>query len=397
MPTTLSFLALLLLISFASVNAVLFTPALPNIAIFFNISDDLAQLTISWFLIGYACGQLIYGPLANRFGRKPALDLGIILQILSSMLCIFAGAKGSFGLLVTGRFFLAIGSGVGLKMTFTLINEYYKPQLASQILSYLMLAFALTPGLSVALGGFLTSYWGWNSCFYACALYGILLLLLVRVLPETLKEVDINALKPMHLLQSYGSQFKNSQLVLGGLLMGCASCFVYLFAAEAPFIAINGFGLSSIHYGLANCLPPIGLIFGSLVNARLLSKNYTFHELINRGIVISTSGVIIMIVTVLMNLPVLYSLFLPTILIYFGLCFILSNASAIALSQVQDKAQGSAVMSFINLGFTTLVVLSLGLFPITRLLLPANFLALCFVMILIKNVGKNSCLITKRG
>jgi MFS family permease len=77
-----------------------------------------------------------------------------------------------------------------------------------------MLTFAIIPGLSVALGGFLTSYWGWISCFYACAIYGFLLLFLVRRLPETLKKVDVNALKPSHLLYEYGSQFKNRQLVL---------------------------------------------------------------------------------------------------------------------------------------------------------------------------------------
>src|SRR5580700_3998703 len=82
----LPFFTLLLMISFASVNAVLFTPALPAIAHFFMLSNDQAQLTVSWFLVGYALGQLIYGPLANRFGRKPALYAGISLQIVSSLL-----------------------------------------------------------------------------------------------------------------------------------------------------------------------------------------------------------------------------------------------------------------------------------------------------------------------
>src|SRR5579864_6635516 len=87
----LPFFTLLLLISFASVNAVLFTPALPNITHFFGISEDIAQQTITWFLIGYAVGQLIYGPIANRFGRKHALYTGIGIQIISSLFCVVAG------------------------------------------------------------------------------------------------------------------------------------------------------------------------------------------------------------------------------------------------------------------------------------------------------------------
>lgn len=178
--TKLSFITLLLLISFASVNAVLFTPALPNIAQFFKISDESAQQTITWFLVAYALGQLIYGPIANRFGRKPALYVGISVQIVSSFMCVFAGTLQRYWLLVLGRFLLALGSGVGLKMTFTLVNEYYEPKLASQKIAYLMLAFAITPGLGVALGGILNAQYGWESCFYAGAIYGVLLLLLVR-------------------------------------------------------------------------------------------------------------------------------------------------------------------------------------------------------------------------
>src|SRR5436190_17052493 len=104
--THLSFFTLLLLISFASVNAVLFTPALPAIANFFAISDSTAQLTITWFLVGYAIGQLIYGPIANRYGRKPALYVGISLQIFSSLLCVLAGKLHLYSLLVTARFLL---------------------------------------------------------------------------------------------------------------------------------------------------------------------------------------------------------------------------------------------------------------------------------------------------
>src|SRR5687768_11997152 len=102
--TNLSFFTLLMMISFASVNAVLFTPALPDIANFFAISTDSAQYTITWFLIGYTLGQLLYGPIANRYGRKPALYFGVSLQIISSFLCIFAGMIHQYSLLIIGRF-----------------------------------------------------------------------------------------------------------------------------------------------------------------------------------------------------------------------------------------------------------------------------------------------------
>lgn len=375
----LSFITLLLLISFASVNAVLFSPALPDIAQFFSISEDAAQNTISWFLVGYALGQLLYGPIANRFGRKPALYVGISIQIVSSLLCVLAGLTHQYWLLVFARFLLALGSGVGLKMTFTLVNECYEPKVAAQKISYLMLAFAITPGIAVALGGILNTYYGWTSCFYAGAVYGIILLFLVSRLPETLAVLNLDALKIKHLLHAYGSQFKNTQLIIGGLLMGGSTCFVYVFAAVAPFIAINLFGMSSAEYGMANMLPPLGLILGSLVSARLTAK-YPLESIIQAGIVIAGIGVLMMFLAMLLHFSLLISLFLPMIVIYFGLCFILANASSIALSRVSDKAHGSAVMSFVNMGMATVVVLSLSLFPMKALLLPIIYFVLCFAM-----------------
>jgi len=375
----LPFLTLLLLISFASVNAVLFTPALPNIANFFNISDHNAQQTISWFLIGYTIGQLLYGPLANRFGRKPALYAGISLQIISSLLCVLAGTIHAYWLLVLARFILALGSGVGLKMTYTLINECYEPKIASQKTSYLMSSFAITPGLGMALGGILNTHYGWESCFYATAIYGLILLFLITKLPETQKKLDLNALKIKHLLKEYVTQFKNIQLIAGGFLMGSATCFVYIFATMAPFIAINIFAMSSAEYGLANLLPPIGMILGSIVGAKL-TKQYSLKFIISSGIITTSIGVILMFAGISIHLSSLFSLFLPMILIYFGLCFIVASASAIAMSNVSDKSHGSAVMSFINMGLATTAVLSLNLISIQPLLLPTIFLILCLFM-----------------
>jgi len=368
------------MISFASVNAVLFTPALPAIANYFAISTSKAQLTISWFLVGYAIGQLLYGPISNRYGRKPALYAGILLQIWSSFLCAFAGIIHIYFVLVLGRFFLALGAGVGLKMTFTLVNETHDHNHANQKLSYLLLAFAITPGLSVTLGGLLSKHFGWESTFYASAVYGILLLFLIAQLPETKSHLDHHALQLKHLSQSYLTQFKNLQLLAGGLLMGGGTCFVYIFAALAPFIAMNISHMSAANYGIANLLPPIGLILGSIASAQLAHKIQP-ELTIKIGIIISMIGSVIMLIFAVAQVSTLVLLFTPMIICYFGTSLIFANASSIAMRNVSDKAHGSAVMSFVNMGSVTILVLCLGALSINTLLLPILYIIISFAMV----------------
>ncbi len=385
----LPFFTLLLMISFASVNAVMFTPALPDIAEYFAISHDSAQMTISWFLIGYASGQLLYGPLANRFGRKPAIFGGISLQIISSLICVAAGAVHYYPLLVVGRLLLALGSGVGLKMTFTLVSECYPPKAASKKISYLILAFAITPGLSAALGGILNEHFGWMSCFYAGAVYGLILLFLSTRLPETLPEVDHHALKWPHIIASYAVQFKSTRLVAGAMMMGTSTCFVYTFAAVAPFVAIDILGMDSAEYGIANILPSLGLLIGALTSAQL-SDYFDSESIILAGLTTATLGILGMLSAVWMHASAMNSIFIPMMIIYLGLSAILGNASSIAMRDVEDKAHGSAVMNFINMGFATVVVLILGWLPVSTYLLPCMFILFASSMYCFYRLAKSA-------
>jgi MFS family permease len=377
-----TFITLVLMFSFAAVNAVLFTPALPDIAHFFNITENVAQQTITWFLIGYAIGQLIYGPVANRFGRKPALYAGIILQIVSSLLCVFAGMIHNYVLLVIARFLSALGSGVGLKMTFTIINEYYEPRLVGQKIAYLMLAFAVMPSLGIVLGGILNAHFGWQSCFYAETFHGLLLLFLVTYLPETQQALQLDALKIKHLTHVYADQLKNIALVIGGILMGSATSFIYVFATVAPFIAINRLGMNSMEYGFANILPTVGLMLGSLFSAQFVKK-YSHSTGIKLGIWIIVISTIAMMTAILTKQPPLIELFVPMMSNFFGVSVVYANASTVAMSHVADKAHGSAVMNFINMGLVTLVVLSLGFVPINRYVLSVAYLIMCVAMMAI--------------
>jgi MFS family permease len=201
-------------------------------------------------------------------------------------------------------------------------------------------------------------------------------------LPETKRTLDLDALQFNHLVKAYVSQFKNLQLISGGLLMGGATCFVYIFAALAPFIAIDMLHMSSTSYGAANMLPPIGLVLGSLFSAQL-AKSYQAKAMIRFGIVIAILGSIAMLIFTLLRLPALAMIFIPMMLCYFGLALVFANTSTIAMSNVSDKAHGSAVMNFTNMGLVTIVVLLLGLLPTSIFLMPIVYILICAAMLLV--------------
>ena len=346
------FIILLFLISFASINAVFYTPALPEIAATLHLSQSNAQATMMAYLIGYTLGQLVYGPIANRFGRKPALMAGIFLQIISSIVCAQSGVLASYPLLLVGRFFVALGAGVGLKMSFTYIHELYPAAKTQRVTSGLILSFAVLPGLSVALSGYLLPHIGFAGCFYLTALDGVLLSGLCFYLPETHTKNE-QALNVTQLWHHYLLAAKNRDLLLGGLSLGLCSAFIYGYAALAPFIAITQNHMSTETYGLYNGLPTVGMALGALLSI-IFGSFISPKALLKWGVAIVAVGTLGL--GWWHGLSLIYSLFIPAAVINIGLSLIFPSSSSLAMQSFADKAHGSAWINFINMSFATVVV-----------------------------------------
>jgi multidrug resistance protein len=376
-------IVLLLLVSFGSVGAVLFTPALPSIRSFFHQSIGAAQLTITFYLIGYALGQLPYGPLANRFGRKTTLYIGISLAILGSLLCALSSPLQSFGLLVCARFLQGLGGSAGLKISFTMIADIYPQTAATKMLSRNLIAFAIMPGIAVAIGGWLTEWFSWESCFYFLALFGIFALWLSTKLPETAKSLDTHALKLSSIMQSYALKFKNQRLTSSGLMMGCASAVGYVFASKAPFIGINLMGLRPAVFGAYNLIPALGILIGAVLSAKLAGR-FPLPKLLLLGISCSFVVTFTMLIPFSMGILSPLTLFVPMLLIYAAASLVIANISSFGLAHAQNKANGSAVLNFINLSTTVVaVLLSEFIYPESAVLMPLSFVVFFFIMLLL--------------
>ncbi|HVV69256.1 MAG TPA: multidrug effflux MFS transporter [Gammaproteobacteria bacterium] len=373
-------LILIIMSSFASMGAIIFAPALPEIAAYFHISGGHSQLTITLFLLGYAIGQLIYGPLANRFGRKPAFFIGIVIATIGSLISIASEPLHSFGALILGRLLEALGSSAGLIVSFTIISDHYYPEQARRIVAYLMLAFAIVPGIATFIGGFLTSYFHWISCFYFLLIYGLALILPAAWLKETAQELKKDATHAKQILKNYGIALKNKLLISTTLFFALSGMCVYLYVASSPFIAINDLHLTPQFYGLIGLIPFVGTALGSIVSAQLASR-FSVRILMLAGFMIDISAAVLFCVLFylgLVNIPVLIGC---GFILMFGNCLIVGNGASIATSTSEDKANASAMMNFINVGMVMVGTFLLAVTPgVPTVKLPVGLVLAMLVM-----------------
>jgi DHA1 family bicyclomycin/chloramphenicol resistance-like MFS transporter len=375
-------ISLIVLCAFASMGAIVITPALQSIANYFKISASHAQLTVTSFLLGYTIGQLIYGPLANRFGRKPAFYIGIAIATIGSIISILSSFMDSFYLMIIGRLFEALGSSVGLVVCFTIINDFYFPSQARKMTGFLVLAFAIVPGIAITLGGLITEFASWKICFYFLFCYGLLLIIPAAILPETITTYDSKALNIPHLIKIYFSMFKNSKLALYALICGLSSAIVYVFSAEGPLIGIHILGYHPALYGIIGLIPYLGTICGALLTVRY-AQRVSGTIMITLGIILETTASLIMFISFLYHFVNIYILIAPMILLCVGHGLLAGNSSALAMLQSDDKSNASSIVNFLTVG-----VAVIGTFILTRfssqniIVMPSIFLSAVILMIL---------------
>ncbi|MCB1116318.1 MAG: multidrug effflux MFS transporter [Chlamydiia bacterium] len=347
---------LIKLISLASIGATLFTPGLPAIKKFFQISAGDAQFALTLFLVGYACGQLIYSPFANRFGRKPVIFGGLVISMIGSLFSALAGPFDSFTLLVVSRFVTAIGASVGLVLTMTLVNDYYYEHQARKVIPLISTAFAVVPFLGVAIGGVLVHNFGWESCFYFLLVYYAVVFFFSRKLPETGTNLSRDATRMSTIIKSYGLALKDKRLVLFSTLFGMTTGMIYIFAATGPLIAINTIKISPQTYGLLNLINAATYLAGNLFAARY-AKKISLFGMIRLGLTCFGVGYVVLLICFSFGMVNPLTLFAPFALAFFGIPVAFASTIVLASSHYEDRASGAAMMNFFNMTIALIATL----------------------------------------
>lgn len=278
----LSLVILGLLTTFGPMSIDLYLPAFPDVAADLGIPVTTVPLTLTTSLVGMGVGQILYGPLSDRFGRKKPLLGGLILFTVASVACALAP---SFQVLLGFRFLQSLGGAAGVVIARAIVRDLYHGKDLAKALSIVVMVFGLAPVLSPVLGAGLLELGGWRTLFYFLAVFGIGCIAASGRIPETLPADRRTDHGLGSAIGVYVSLAKDPRFLAPALLIGFTYVTLFGFISTAPAILMDSFGLSEFSFAVLFGLLSLSYAIGAPINRRLLST-FSIQRLIAAAVIL---------------------------------------------------------------------------------------------------------------
>lgn len=368
----------------------MYLSAFPQMALAFKTDVAEISLTLSSYFIGLAFGQLFYGPIMDRFGRKKPLYIGLIIYILASISCASSNSVHS---LMIFRFIQAAGGCAASVGAFAMVRDLFPPKETAKIFSMLILILGVSPLLAPTIGGYISIHFGWSLVFITLALIAsIILAVVIFILPESHKEDHTHLLHPKAIAQNYISILREPQFYTYATAgaVGFSGLFVYL--AASPSIFMEFFGVSEKIYGWIFAIIATGIVGMSQINI-LLIKKFSNEKILFASLLALMIASFSFLLCTYMGW---YNLYTTVGTMFIFLCCIgLSNpnSTALAMAPFGTKAGSAAAMlGFLQMAAGALASICVGflktqdLFPIAGLFVGTSVLALLIFVIGSRNI-----------
>ncbi len=370
----------------------MYLPALPSLQAEFGTSAARVQHTLSAYLLGLACGQLLFGPIADRYGRKPPLLGGLTLFAVASAFCVFAGGIGQF---VALRFAQALGGASGMVVIRAVIRDRFDEIQSARVLSLMMLVMGAAPILAPLAGGWLLVNGSWHWIFAFLTLFALLCAALVaRFLAESHPEHRRSRTLGSALLATlplFGDRRFLGPVIVFIAAFGCF--FAYL--AAAPFVYIQYFGVPADSFGWYFGAGAAGYISVSQLNRRIVSRLGTRRTL-GWGVGILAAAAAVLFLLSASGLAGFAGVFVPMLFIIGSIGLIASNATSIAMAPFGERAGGaSSLLGSAQSAFGVLASAAVGSMagsgavPMATVIAACAAIALASYLLLIRGRSRN--------
>lgn len=312
--------------------------SMPNIMRFMHTNQQEIQQSVSVFLLGMGVSLLFYGPISDRYGRKPVVILGLSIAAIASFSAVFTVNIHSF---LIARLFQGVGSGVCIGLGRTIIADVLQGDRFAVIGSYFNMFLNLSPLFAPAMGGYIQDWFGWQANFVTLGVIVMGTLFLYAFgCPETNKFKNPDACKIKTVLKNYKSLLTHRVFVGCTFMTGIAVAVGMVYATLSAFIFQIQFHLSVIDYGWLTAIAGIAGFFGRIVNTKFIKKIGSQKTLLSGFIFLIFAGVWLLFFIFIKEVSILM-IMISVFFTMFSQCFVTSNCSAKALSPFHDK-RGSA-------------------------------------------------------
>lgn len=338
----------------------MYLPGFAEIAKDLNTSVANVSMTLSSYFVGISAGQLLYGPLLDRFGRKKPLFIGLLVYILASLGCVFVTDINTF---IGLRFIQAVGSCAATVASVSMVRDLFPVKDIPKVFSLLMLVVGLSPMLAPTIGGYVTEDYGWHTVFFILMCIGIVILIASQiVLPNSYLPDTSISLKPKPIISNFISILKEPQFYTYAFAGATAFSGLFTYVAASPILFMDIFEVDGKTYGWIFAFMSLSLIIGSQLNSvflnRFKSEQMIFAALISQSV--------ISIVFLLLAMNTLLGLY-ETIgmLFLFLTCLGITNPNTAGLTLApfaRNAGSASALMGAIQLGLGAFASFVVGVF-----------------------------------
>ena len=338
----------------------MYLPGFPAIAEDLNTTSARVTLSLSSFFVGISAGQLLYGPLLDRFGRKKPLYVGLAVYVLASIGC--AAVQTIDGLIFL-RLIQAVGSCAAGVASVAMIRDLFPVKDSAKVFALIMLVIGLSPMIAPTAGSYVTAAFGWHGVFIVLAAMGLLLLVATFLwLPESYEPDTTMSLKPKPILANFWSVLREPQFYTYTFTGAMSFCGLFAYVAGSPLVFMEIFGVSGEMYGWIFAFLSVGLIGASQVNSYML-RYYQNEQLVYAALICQVLTGVVFLVLISGGWIGLYG---TIALLFIFLCclgFSSPNTAALSLAPFSRTAgSASALMGAIRMAMGALASMGVSLF-----------------------------------